>query len=395
MGGLTRSSWLNRLFTGGIAAPLMILLLVCACVPVSAEASETIVVQPIETGEENPEGNLILQIEEWEDLQIKDDKSGTVSSGTEKTETETETEEETETEKETEIEETETEEETEDGTEEEKERGPVLPEEEAVYNLLLIGTDRRDENWNGNSDVMILATINMAAEKICLTSFMRDLYADIPENGVHKLNYAYAKGGPEMLVSTLESNYEIDIDNYAIVDFETMSELIDIVGGVEITVSDEEVPILNDYLTCMETDAEKDHLKAGGTYKLNGMQAVAYMRIRFVGNNDYQRTQRQRDVLQALLGEMKDLDTGELLKIAGTSLLLVKHDIGMFQLLKLAGELPQYLGYDIEESRVPYDGLFTSQNEMLVPDFEETIRKLHETIYENTDAEPESDTEFR
>ncbi len=354
---------------------LAALLFGCMGMPVLAEASDTIIIQQEPLGDD-----LILQIEEWDDLQIKEEEDDTDAASFRAAETETE-----ETETESEIEETETE------SEMEKESGPVLPEEEAIYNILLIGTDRRDESWNGNSDVMILATINTAAEKIFLTSFMRDLYADIPERGVHKLNYAYAAGGPEMLVDTLESNYDLEIDNYAVVDFETMSKLIDIVGGVEITVKDEEVPIMNDYMTCMEEKAEKDFLDQGGTYKLNGMQAVAYMRVRFVGNNDYQRTQRQRDVLQALLKEMKDLDAGELLKIAGTSLLLVEHDIGMFQLFKLAGDLPQYLDYEIEESRVPYDGLFTSQNEMLVPDFEETIEKLHEMIYEGTDAMPETE----
>ena len=92
---------------------------------------------------------------------------------------------------------------------------------------------------------------------------------------------------------------------------------------------------------------------------------------------------------------MKDLDTAELMKIAGSSLMLVEHNIDMFQLLKLAGGLPQYLKYEIEESRVPYDGLFVSQNEMLIPDFEETIQRLRATIYEGEakDQEEESETQ--
>ena len=121
-----------------------------------------------------------------------------------------------------------------------------------LYNLLMIGTDHRDDSWNGNSDVMIVATIDKENKKITMTSFMRDLYADIPGCGVHKLNYAYAVGGGEKLEETLEDNYQIEIDNYAVVDFETMAAIIDAIGGVEIEVSDAEVEVLNGYLTSME-----------------------------------------------------------------------------------------------------------------------------------------------
>ena len=90
---------------------------------------------------------------------------------------------------------------------------------------------------------------------------------------------------------------------------------------------------------------------------------------------------------------MKDLDASELMKIAGSSLMLVEHNIGLFRLMRLAGSLPEYLSYEIEESRIPYDGLFVSQNEMLIPEFEETIQRLHATIYagESEDQEEESE----
>lgn len=252
--------------------------------------------------------------------------------------------------------------------------------ENEIYNILLIGTDRRDSSWNGNSDVIIVATINESAQKLCLTSFMRDLYADIPGYGVHKINYAYAAGGPETLKATLLSNYDVEIDNYAIVDFEDMAEIIDLLGGVEITVSDEEVTWLNGYLVSME--ATESSLPGGGTYMLNGDQAVAYMRIRFVGNNDYERTQRQRNVLREIFESASDIDFETMASLSTKMFSLTEHDLNVFDLMKLGQKLPEYLDYPLEEARVPFDGLYTSQNEMLVPDFEATKEKLHQIMVE-------------
>lgn len=253
--------------------------------------------------------------------------------------------------------------------------------DDSVYNLLLIGSDRRNESWNGNSDVMIVATINQNMETLFLTSFMRDLYANIPGYGVHKLNYAYAVGGADTLIATLKDNYNLDIDHYAVVDFEAMADIVDLAGGVELEISDAECKVLNGYLTSM--NASEDYLPGGGTYVLNGNQAVAYMRIRYVGNNDYQRTQRQRDVLSVIFASMQKLNAAELGDLVTTVAEKTEHNIDAVSMVKLMGLLPEVKEYKLEESRIPYDGLFTSQNEMLVPDFAETTKLLHETLYGN------------
>lgn len=255
---------------------------------------------------------------------------------------------------------------------------PVHAQEKAVRNILMIGTDHRDESWNGNSDVMIVATINSDTKEIILTSFMRDLYADIPEYGVHKLNYAFAAGGAETLEATLESNYDLHIDNYAVVDFESMADIVDILGGVELTVSDDECEMINGYLYSM--DATEDSLPGGGTYVLNGNQAVAHMRDRYVGNNDYERTQRQRDVLTALFEKIDEMGATEIAGLSRELLMDVEHDLNPLDVMELVKELPELADYDLVENRVPYDGLYTSQNEMLVPDFEATKEKLHEVL---------------
>lgn len=255
----------------------------------------------------------------------------------------------------------------------------ALPGDDDVYNILLIGSDRRDDSWNGNSDVMIMVTINRDTQKIIMTSFMRDLYAEIPGYGVHKLNYAYAAGGSDLLIETLEDNYEIEIDNYAAVDFDSMAEIIDLVGGVDIEVTDEEVEVLNDYLS--EEDQDQA-LSSGGEYHLTGAQAVAYMRIRYVGNADYQRTQRQRTVLTEIFNSAKDMSAAELSELAQEVLALTEHDISALDMITLIGSLSGLTEYELVENRIPYDGLYSSQDEMLVPDFDATIAKLHEVLYE-------------
>ncbi|MCD8398869.1 MAG: LCP family protein [Lachnospiraceae bacterium] len=254
-----------------------------------------------------------------------------------------------------------------------------LPGDDGIYSILLIGSDRRDDTWNGNSDVMIVVTVNSNTKKIIMTSYMRDLYADIPGYGVHKLNYAYAAGGADKLIETLEDNYEIEIDNYAAVDFDSMAEIIDLIGGVDIEVTDDEVSVLNNYLS--EEDKEYA-LENGGTYHLNGAQAVAYMRIRYVGNADYQRTQRQRDVLSEIFAQAQEMSAAELTELAQEVLALTDHDISALDMISLLGSLSGLTEYELVENRIPYDGLYTSQNEMLVPDFAETIEKLHEVLYE-------------
>ncbi|MCC8107331.1 MAG: LCP family protein [Clostridiales bacterium] len=283
-----------------------------------------------------------------------------------------------------------------------------LPGGEDIYSILLIGSDRREDNWNGNSDVMIVMTVNTNTQKIILTSFMRDLYADIPGYGVHKLNYAYAAAGADKLIETLEESYDIDIDNYAAVDFDTMAEIIDLLGGVDVALNEDEVEYLNQDLEVAEEDSEEtltedqseeteivedqseeeaaevqsEEEDEDTVYHLTGAQAVLYMRIRYVGNADYERTQRQRNVLAEIFENAKEMSAAELTDMAQEILELADHDISALDMISLLGSLSGLTEYELVENRIPYDGLFTSQDEMLVPDFEATIEKLHEVLYE-------------
>lgn len=259
-----------------------------------------------------------------------------------------------------------------------------------VYNILLIGSDTRN-SWYGNSDSMILASINSNTKTIYMTSFMRDLYANIPNVGIRKLNSAYAIGGGPLLVSTIESNYRIDIDNYASVDFSSMAHIIDLVGGVDLEVSTEEAKYVNMYLDeqcrLQGLNASDYYISGGGVTHLNGNQAVGFARIRYTSrgseHSDYGRTSRQREILMQLIQKARSLDATTLLSVVNEMLPLITHNIDTATLTTLIANAASYINYDVQADRIPYDGLYSNLGEELVPDFEATINRLHQTIYGN------------
>lgn len=264
---------------------------------------------------------------------------------------------------------------------------PPITEELAkgTYNLLLIGVDIRDVQWHGNSDSMILITVNHDVKKVFMTSFMRDLYANIEGYGVYKLNAAHAIGGGPLLVQTIKSNYGVAIDNYARVDFSSLTRIIDIVGGVDIDVSADEAAVANNYIKEMcklqGKDYEANEIMGSGMMRLSGIQAVAYCRIRYVGHSDFERTSRQREVLTALINKAKSLGLSELNTLVNEVLPLVTHNVEQKTVLSLISQLPSLLSYEFVSNRVPYDGLYTIQNEILIPNMAETVKRLQETLY--------------
>ncbi len=242
------------------------------------------------------------------------------------------------------------------------------PQTASTYNLLLIGSDRRFAGWNGNSDVMVLITVNSSKNTIYMTSFMRDLYANIEGAGVRKLNSAYARSGGPLLVSTLQSNYGVIIDNYAAVDFNNMAAIIDMFGGVDVGLDAAE----GGYIGVAPT---------GATTHLNGTQAVAYARIRYIGNADFERTARHREVLSSLLNRARAMGISNWPGVAAGILPYITHNMDEGRLASVLSQIPGWMGYDLVQLRVPFDGHYTSVNEILIPDMDYTIRTLRGTLY--------------
>ena len=261
-----------------------------------------------------------------------------------------------------------------------------------VYNVLLVGVDRRDKSWNGNSDSMMLVSVNYTEKRIRLVSLMRDTYVEIDsDDGSYyaKLNNAYAVGGGPLLCKTISDSFRIDVTKYASVDFENMIKIIDAIGGVDLTMTEDEVNIANGYMYDMCNTLGIDYapylLVGGGTYHCSGVQAVAFARNRFVGNSDYARTGRQRYVISQIINSVKTASVSQLYNFAREILPLVLTNIPSSEVWDLIGKAPELIKYDYQADRIPYDDaysvIYVNGQDMLVPDWTTTISRLHDTIY--------------
>ncbi len=258
-----------------------------------------------------------------------------------------------------------------------------------VYNILLIGNDARDNSSRGRSDSMILVSINKSTKEIVLTSFMRDIYLAIPDKGSNRINAAYAYGGASLLVDTIQNNFGIRIDRYAQINFYNFIDIIDAVGGVEIAVSDAEVEVMNGYIHELNNlrgdDYDDDILSDGGTYNLNGKQALGYCRVRYVGNADFQRTQRQRDVMLKVIEKAKGMSVTELNNFLNMILPEITTNMSEGEIFSLALKSVTYFGYDMEQLRIPTDDAFSYLTidgmSVLGVDFDSSRKSLLQTIY--------------
>lgn len=272
-----------------------------------------------------------------------------------------------------------------------------------IYNLLLVGVDRRDKSWNGNSDSMILVSINKADNRVTMVSLMRDTYVDIPEVGYDKLNAAYAWGAGPLLCQTVTDTYKVEVDRYAAVDFFDLIDIIDIIGGVDLEISAKEAEVMNGYILDMcslmeDVDGYEHQVPSEGGYiHCDGVQAVAFARNRFVGNSDYERTERQRYLISQLIEEVKLMSVAQMTEKMKDILEHVTMNIPETEIWSMVPELPEMLEYKFEMDRIPYDNMYdvisVNNQGMLVPDWEPTIEKLHDFIYNGGTSNLEAETE--
>ena len=218
-----------------------------------------------------------------------------------------------------------------------------------VINILLIGEDSDSKEDSGRSDAMILATFNRSKKTVTLISFMRDAYVSIPGYKSNKLNAAYGFGGMDLLNRTLEQNYGVQIDGNVKVDFSSFRELIDLLGGVDITLTGKEADYLNRTYNWQLSE---------GSQLLTGEQALAYSRIRKI-DSDYRRTERQRKLLLSLLRRYQSQPLTKMLVMVDDILPLVETNMSKLELVSYIGELmPLISKTDINTLQIPADGTF-------------------------------------
>lgn len=260
-----------------------------------------------------------------------------------------------------------------------------------VQTILFIGTDSRDlTQERGRSDTMVLVTINSRTREIGTHSLLRDAWVEIPGYGRGKLNAAYSFGGAELLMDTIEQNYNVSIDDYVCMGFQGFTGVIDAFGGVELTISDEEAEAVNGILRYELNDLlgeaeDAGLLQSGGTMMLDGKQALSFARTRYVGNADFERTARQREVMEALAERAKERTVLAAPELARNALPHFTTNMNLAELYLLSLRAPFLTGYSTAEGQIPADGTWTADTidgqSVLLVDFDANERLLRDTAY--------------
>ena len=288
-------------------------------------------------------------------------------------------------------------------------------------NIALFGVDKRaeDEGAYGNSDTAIIASINNDTKEVRLVSLYRDTYMRVDEdeygNGIYnKCNSAYLRGGPMQAVNMINTNMDLDIENYVAVDFSAMATVVDCLGGLDIPMSYEEIEHMNNH--CVETSqqtgmdytpiekpdpAPEDQSQILGTYHLNGVQVTAYCRIRQTASGDQGRTERQRLVLDLLAEKAKSASLTTLNDIVDQVFPLIQTNFSKSQLIRLGTSILTYSmgensGFPVDyvmggDLTVPVTGL-----DCIIPTTLETnVKYLHEFLFSDEDYQPSETVTIR
>lgn len=242
-------------------------------------------------------------------------------------------------------------------------------------NILLIGQDRRPGEGRSRSDAMILCTIHKDTGSLTLTSFMRDMYVQIPGYRDDRINACYPLGGMKLLDQCLASNFGIQVDGNIEVDFFGFSGIVDLMGGVEIDLTQAEARHLN---------GEHNWSLREGKNRLTGEQALHYARIRKIGN-DFERTSRQRKVISALVDGCRSMSVPQLHNLLMEILPLVTTDLTNQKILGLVRDLAPLLPkLSMDSQRIPGDGMYQNASirgmSVLLPDIKANRELLKDTI---------------
>ncbi len=242
---------------------------------------------------------------------------------------------------------------------------------EEIINVALFGIDSRNfDTFKGNSDSIMILSINTKTKKIKIISIMRDSLVPIEKNGktiYNKINSAYATG-PELAIKTLNQNFGLDISEYATVNFNGMMDIIDAVGGIDVTLTEREVKArgvnnhgINDMIaeacTLLKKNPKDYYVTEWGDQHLNGIQAVAYSRIRYVQNiwgtnNDYGRTDRQRFVMEQLFNKAKTLSKSQYIDLAKALIPCTETSLSYSEIINIAFNV-MFDSPTFEQARIP------------------------------------------
>lgn len=271
--------------------------------------------------------------------------------------------------------------------------------QEGYTTIALFGGDSREGalEEGTHADTIIIVSIDNESKIVRMSSIYRDTLLQQINGTYRKANNAYFVGGPREAINVLNKNLDLDIEYYATVDFKAMSDAVDAMGGLELTLSDEEAEALNSYVkeTARAAGKKANKLNGGGTYVLDGPQTVTYSRIRKLTGGDYKRTERQRIVIQKLFEKAKQTDFKTLNQIADSVFSQISTNMTMSEILSLAMAIPKYElsdseGFPFEKE----DGIIYSKagDVVVALGLAENVKELHELLYPKETSYVVSDT---
>ena len=249
----------------------------------------------------------------------------------------------------------------------------LSPYNNSVINIALFGVDS-DDGSTGRSDSIIIATIDTIHKKLKLTSIMRDSYVNISGIGSDKINHAYAFGGPQLAIKTLNENFDLNIQDFVAVNFDSLPKIIDMLGGVTIDVTEEEVSHISG-------------INSAGTYNLTGAQALAYSRIRYATGGDYVRTERQRTILTKMYEKILSINPTQYTSLLNEGLSMLQTSLDYSKILELGTEVLKMGVTTLEQERFPLDGYCQGEiiNGVYYLTFNKalTVEQLYNYIFED------------
>ncbi len=260
---------------------------------------------------------------------------------------------------------------------------------EGYTTVALFGGDSREGQLEEgtHADTIIVASINHDTGEIRMVSVYRDTLLQQEDKTYDKANSAYFVGGPEEAINMLNRNLDLDIRDYVTVDFKALVDAIDLLGGVEIEVTEEEVPMLNDYLaeTAKAAGARCNYLEGPGVYNLDGAQAVTYARLRKLEGGDFKRTTRQRAVIEEMFEKAMSTNIGTINQIVDTVFPQVSTSFSLSELIGLAADMNKYelgdsAGFPVDKTSM----MFGNIGSIVVPvGHAENVEQIHEVLYPN------------
>lgn len=256
-------------------------------------------------------------------------------------------------------------------------------------NIAIFGVDSREDDYGkGNrSDCMIIASINNETKEVRLISVYRDTYVNIQGHGLDKITHAYSYGEAPLAINTLNTNLDLNISEFVTVNFDSVSDAVDELGGVTINIENEEIKYINDYIdaTAQITHKTAKHITSAGRQTLDGVQAVAYSRIRYTAGGDYKRTERMRNVIEAMANKLKSKNIMEINNFMDEILPKVYTNISQKTVMSM---IPDMVNYKVSTSiGWPYEvkGITLDRWYGVPVTLESNVVKLHQDLFDDPD----------